>query len=236
MHYMETYNASEGFFGIQDEPDRKDMLLMLDYGIYYEFIPMDEFRSDKLNAIPLEEVELGRNYAMVISTNGGLWRYLLGDTIRFTQKYPFKFVITGRTKHFINAFGEEVIVDNAEKAFNIACEQTHASILEYTGGPIYMQGNQKGAHEWVIEFEKHPDDLNQFILAFDQALKSINSDYEAKRHKNLSLEMPHFVVAKHGLFYEWMKRRGKTGGQNKIPRLSNDREYLDQLIELNKSM
>ncbi len=236
MHYMETYNASEGFFGIQDEPDRKDMLLMLDYGIYYEFIPMDEFRSDKLNAIPLEEVELGRNYAMVISTNGGLWRYLLGDTIRFTQKYPFKFVITGRTKHFINAFGEEVIVDNAEKAFNIACEQTHASILEYTGGPIYMQGNQKGAHEWIIEFDKHPDDLNQFILAFDQALKSINSDYEAKRHKNLSLEMPHFVVAKHGLFYEWMKRRGKTGGQNKIPRLSNDREYLDQLIELNKSM
>jgi len=236
MHYMETYNASEGFFGLQDEPEKKDMLLMLDYGIYYEFIPMDEFRSDRLNAISLEEVELGRNYAMVISTNGGLWRYLIGDTIRFTQKYPFKFVITGRTKHYINAFGEEVIVDNAEKAFQAACEKTHAVILEYTGGPIYMQENQKGAHEWIVEFEKQPDDLQQFILTFDQALKTINSDYEAKRHKNLSLEMPHFTVAKSGLFYEWMKRRGKTGGQNKIPRLANDREYLDPLLELNKSL
>lgn len=236
MHYMETYNASEGFFGLQDEPDKKDMLLMLDYGIYYEFIPMDEFRSDRLNAIPLEDVEIGRNYAMVISTNGGLWRYLIGDTVRFTQKYPFKFVITGRTKHYINAFGEEVIVDNAEKAFQAACEKTKAVIMEYTGGPIYMHDNQKGAHEWIVEFEKHPDDLQQFIVSFDEALKTINSDYEAKRHKNLSLEMPHFVVAKPGLFYEWMKRRGKTGGQNKIPRLANDREYLDSLVELNNSL
>jgi hypothetical protein len=235
MHYMETYNASEGFFGMQDEPEKKDMLLMLDYGIYYEFIPMDEFRADRLNAIPLEEVETGQNYAMVISTNGGLWRYLIGDTIRFTEKYPFKFVITGRTKHYINAFGEEVIVDNAEKAFQIACDQTHAVVLEYTGGPIYMKDNQKGAHEWIIEFEKQPEDLNQFIHTFDEALKTINSDYEAKRHRSLSLERPHFTIAKPGLFYEWMKRRGKTGGQNKIPRLSNDREYLDQLIELNKS-
>lgn len=236
MHYMETYNASEGFFGLQDEPEKKDMLLMLDYGIYYEFIPMDEFRSDRLNAIPLEDVEIGHNYAMVISTNGGLWRYLIGDTVRFTQKYPFKFVITGRTKHYINAFGEEVIVDNAEKAFQAACEKTKAVIMEYTGGPIYMHDNQKGAHEWIVEFEKHPDDLQQFIVSFDEALKTINSDYEAKRHKNLSLEMPHFVVAKPGLFYEWMKRRGKTGGQNKIPRLANDREYLDSLVELNNSL
>mgnify|MGYP001805933951 FL=1 len=236
MHYMETYNASEGFFGLQDEPEKKDMLLMLDYGIYYEFIPMDEFRSDRLNAIPLEDVEVGRNYAMVISTNGGLWRYLIGDTVRFTQKYPFKFVITGRTKHYINAFGEEVIVDNAEKAFQAACEKTKAVIMEYTGGPIYMHDNQKGAHEWIVEFEKKPDDLQQFIVSFDEALKTINSDYEAKRHKNLSLEMPHFVVAKPGLFYEWMKRRGKTGGQNKIPRLANDREYLDSLVELNNSL
>ncbi len=236
MHYMETYNASEGFFGMQDEPNKKDMLLMLDYGIYYEFIPMDEFWADRLNAIPLEEVEIGQNYAMVISTNGGLWRYLIGDTIRFTEKYPFKFVITGRTKHYINAFGEEVIVDNAEKAFQIACDQTHAVVLEYTGGPIYMKDNQKGAHEWIIEFEEQPEDLNQFVRSFDEALKTINSDYEAKRHKSLSLEMPHFTIAKPGLFYEWMKRRGKTGGQNKIPRLSNDREYLDQLIELNKSL
>ena len=236
MHYMETYNASEGFFGIQDEPDKKDMLLMLDYGIYYEFIPMDEFRLENPRVISLEEVETCQNYAMVISTNGGLWRYVIGDTIRFTSKYPFKFVITGRTKHFINAFGEELIIDNAEKAFKIACERTSAIISEYTGGPIYMKENRRGAHEWIIEFEKEPDDLEHFMLVFDGALKTINSDYEAKRHRNLSLEMPHIVVAKKGLFFEWMKRRGKTGGQNKIPRLSNDRQYLDQLIELNNSL
>ncbi|BBE18337.1 auxin-regulated protein [Aquipluma nitroreducens] len=236
MHYMETYNASEGFFGIQDDPDKKDMLLMLDYGIYYEFIPMDEFRADSLNTISLEDVEIGKNYAMVISTNGGLWRYLIGDTVRFTQRYPFKFVITGRTKHYINAFGEEVIIDNAEKAFQIACERTSAIISEYTGGPIYMKDHQKGAHEWIIEFEKKPNDLDHFIQLFDGALKTINSDYEAKRHKSLSLEMPHVIVAKPGLFYEWMKSRGKAGGQNKIPRLANDRQYLDQLIELNQSL
>lgn len=236
MHYMETYNASEGFFGIQDEPDKKDMLLMLDYGIYYEFIPMDEFGAENPTVVPLEGVELGKNYAMVITTNGGLWRYIIGDTIRFTSKYPFKFVITGRTKHFINAFGEELIIDNAEKAFRIACERTGAIISEYTGGPVYMQSDQKGAHEWIIEFEREPDDLDHFLQLFDGALKTINSDYEAKRHKNLSLEMPHVVVAGKGLFYEWMKRRGKAGGQNKIPRLSNDRQYLDQLIELNNSL
>ena len=236
MHYMETYNASEGFFGIQDEPEKKDMLLMLDYGIYYEFIPMDEFRTDNPRVISLEETEIGKNYAMVISTNGGLWRYVIGDTIRFTSKYPFKFMITGRTRHFINAFGEELIIDNAEKALSIACDRTNAVVSEYTGGPIYMKNNQKGAHEWIIEFEKHPDDHDQFMLLFDDALKGINSDYEAKRHKNLSLELPHLVVARPGLFYEWMKRRGKTGGQNKIPRLSNDRQYLDQLIDLNNSL
>ena len=236
MHYMETYNASEGFFGIQDEPDKKDMLLMLDYGIYYEFIPMDEFSHDNPTVISLEDIEIGKNYALVISTNGGLWRYVIGDTIIFTSRIPFKFVITGRTKHFINAFGEEVIIDNAEKAFKIACERTGAIISEYTGGPIYMKDNQKGAHEWVIEFEKLPNDLDHFISLFDGALKTINSDYEAKRHKNLSLEKPHVVVAKKGLFYKWMKRRGKMGGQHKIPRLSNDRQFLDPLIELNKMM
>ena len=236
MHYMETYNASEGFFGIQDEPDKKDMLLMLDYGIYYEFIPMEELHYDFPAAVSLSDVELGKNYAMVISTNGGLWRYLIGDTVKFTSRAPFKFVITGRTKHFINAFGEEVIIDNAEKAFEIACERTGAIISEYTGGPIYMQDKQKGAHEWVIEFEVLPNDMDHFISLLDGALKTINSDYEAKRHKSLSLEMPHVVVAKKGLFYEWMKRRGKMGGQNKIPRLANDRQYLDELIELNKSM
>lgn len=236
MHYMETYNASEGFFGIQDEPDKKDMLLMLDYGIYYEFIPMDQFREDNQTVVPLQDVEIGKNYAIVISTNGGLWRYLIGDTVRFTSKYPYKFVITGRTRHFINAFGEELIIDNAEKAFRIACQRTGAIISEYSGAPIYMNDNQKGAHEWVIEFEQLPNDLDHFVSLFDGALKTINSDYEAKRHKNLSLEMPHIVVAKKGLFYEWMKSRGKVGGQNKIPRLSNDRQYLDQLIELNKSL
>jgi len=236
MHYMETYNASEGFFGIQDEPDKKDMLLMLDYGIYYEFIPMDEFRSVNPKVISLQEVEIGKNYAMVITTNGGLWRYVIGDTVRFTSRNPYKFLITGRTKHFINAFGEELIIDNAEKAFLIACERTGAIISEYTGGPIYMKDNQKGAHEWIIEFEKLPRDLDHFISLFDGALKTINSDYEAKRHKSLSLEIPHVIIAKKGLFYEWMKKRGKVGGQNKIPRLSNDRQYLDQLIELNKSL
>jgi len=236
MHYMETYNASEGFFGIQDDPDKKDMLLMLDYGIYYEFIPMDEFRNNYPAVVSLRDIEIGKNYAMVITTNGGLWRYLIGDTIKFTSKLPFKFLITGRTKHFINAFGEELIIDNAEKGFKIACERTGAIISEYTGGPIYMKDKQKGAHEWIVEFEKLPNDLDHFILLFDGALKTINSDYEAKRHKSLSLEMPHFVIAKKGLFYEWMKNRGKMGGQNKIPRLANDRQYLDELIELNKSM
>lgn len=236
MHYMETYNASEGFFGIQDDPERSDMLLMLDYGIYYEFIPMDDFYNNEYKAISLQEVEIGKNYAMLISTNGGLWRYLIGDTIAFTSKVPYKFIITGRTKHFINAFGEEVIIDNAENAFKIACERTGAVISEYTGGPIYMKDNQKGAHEWIVEFEKVPDDLDHFISLFDVALKTINSDYEAKRHKNLSLEIPHLIVAPKGLFYEWMKRKGKIGGQNKIPRLSNDRQYLEELIELSKSM
>ena len=236
MRYMETYNASEGFFGVQDEPEKKDMLLMLDYGIYYEFIPLEEYWAGNLKTTLLQDVEVGKNYALVISTNGGLWRYLIGDTIKFTSRYPYRFLITGRTKHFINAFGEEVIIDNAEKAFKIACQRTNALISEYTGGPIYMKDKQKGAHEWVIEFEKDPDDVDHFIQIFDDALKTINSDYEAKRHKNLSLEMPHVVIAKKGLFYEWMRIRGKIGGQNKIPRLANDRQYLDPLIDLNKTL
>ena len=232
MHYMETYNASEGFFGIQDEPDKNDMLLMLDYGIYYEFIPMDESRSENPKVVPLEEVEIGKNYAMLITTNGGLWRYMIGDTVRFTSKYPFKIMITGRTKHFINAFGEELIVDNAEKALKMACERTGAIISEYTGGPVYMSDDKKGAHEWIIEFEKQPDDLDHFISVFDGTLKTVNSDYEAKRHKNLTLEKPKIVIARSGLFYDWMKKRGKIGGQNKIPRLSNDRQYLDDLLKM----
>lgn len=232
MRYMETYNASEGFFAIQDQPDSTDMLLMLDYGIYYEFIPMDRFHEENPPALTLDEVETGKNYAMVISTNGGLWRYLIGDTVKFTRKYPFKIKITGRTKHYINAFGEELIIDNAEEALKTACSRTKATIREYTAGPVFMSENQKGAHEWIIEFDQEPDDIDHFVSILDGTLKTLNSDYEAKRHKNITLEKPHLLVAPKGLFYEWMKQRGKVGGQNKIPRLSNDRQYLNQLTEL----
>lgn len=232
MHYMETYNASEGFFGIQDSPHRDDMLLMLDYGVYYEFIPMEDWESDNPRVLSLKEVELNENYAIVISTNAGLWRYIIGDTIKFTCKYPFKIKVTGRTKHFINAFGEELIIENAERAMNIACNHTGAIVNEYTAGPIFMGDNQKGAHQWIIEFVKEPEDLDYFVTTLDNSLKTLNSDYEAKRHKNLALEMPHVVLAPKGTFYNWMKNRGKTGGQNKIPRLSNNRKYLDELLEM----
>ncbi len=232
MNYMETYNASEGFFAIQDNPSTHDMLLMLDIGVFYEFIPMTEWGSSNPTVLPLSEVEMDENYAMVISTNGGLWRYIIGDTVKFTSKYPYKIKITGRTKHFINAFGEEVIVDNAEQALRIACESTGAIISEYTAGPVFMGLGNKGAHQWIIEFQKQPQTLEQFVSCLDNALKMLNSDYEAKRHKNLTLEMPHLVNAPQGTFYKWMKMRGKIGGQNKIPRLSNDRQYLDQLLEL----
>lgn len=236
MHYMETYNASEGFFAIQDEPDKKDMLLMLDYGIYYEFIPMEHFHQENPPVLTLDEVETGKNYALVISTNGGLWRYVIGDTVQFTSKYPYKIIITGRTKHFINAFGEELIIDNAEKAINNACVRSGAIIHEYTAGPVFMGDNQKGAHQWIIEFEKLPRDLDYFISILDHTLKTLNSDYEAKRHKNITLERPNIVVAKPGLFYRWMKKRGKVGGQNKIPRLANDRKYLDELLQLQETL
>lgn len=234
MHYMETYNASEGFFAIQDTPHQNDMLLMLDYGIFYEFIPMKEWGKPEMKAVTLEEVELNENYAIVISTNSGLWRYIIGDTVTFTCKYPFKIKITGRTKHFINAFGEEVIIDNAEKAIQTACSHTGSIVSEYTAGPVFMSENHKGAHQWIIEFEKSPADIDLFTSALDNALKALNSDYEAKRHKNLTLEMPQVVIAPKGTFYEWMKKRGKVGGQNKIPRLANNREYLDQLLEMLK--
>ncbi len=232
MHYMETYNASEGFFAIQDDPETKDMLLMLDYGVYYEFIPMEEFDNEKPRVLTLEEVELYKNYALVISTNAGLWRYIIGDTIQFTSKKPYKLKITGRTKHFINAFGEEIIIDNAERALQAACNATGAIVNEYTAGPVFMGDDQKGAHQWIIEFDKSPADQNQFLKLLDDSLQSLNSDYEAKRYKNMTLEMPHLVVAPKGTFYNWMKKRGKIGGQNKIPRLSNNRKYLDQLLEM----
>ena len=232
MHYMETYNASEGFFGIQDSPHRDDMLLMLDYGIYYEFIPMSDWEKENPRVLTLEEVELNENYALVISTNAGLWRYKIGDTIKFTCKYPFKIKITGRTKHFINAFGEEVIVDNAEKALQVACTHTQAIVSEYTAGPVFMSETQKGAHQWIIEFERLPTDIDRFLVVLDNSLQTLNSDYEAKRHKNLTLDLPQIVVAPKGTFYSWMKNRGKIGGQNKIPRLSNNRNYLDELLTM----
>ncbi len=232
MHYMETYNASEGFFGIQDSPHSNDMLLMLDYGVYYEFISMKDCDSDNPKVISLKDVELNENYAIVISTSAGLWRYIIGDTVKFTCKFPFKIKVTGRTKHFINAFGEEVIIDNAEKAIQIACNHTNSIVNEYTAGPIFMGDNQKGAHQWIIEFVKPPDDLDFFVTVLDNSLKTMNSDYEAKRHKNLALEKPHIVDVPPGTFYNWMKNRQKVGGQNKIPRLSNDRKYLDELLKM----
>ena len=182
----------------------------------------------------LKDVELNKNYAIVISTNAGLWRYIIGDTIKFTCKFPFKIKVTGRTSHFINAFGEEVIIDNAEKAIQIACDHTNSIVNEYTAGPIFMAENQKGAHQWIIEFEKAPNDLDYFINVLDNSLKTINSDYEAKRFKDLTLEKPHIINAPRGTFYNWMKKRQKVGGQNKIPRVSNDRKYLDELLQMIK--
>jgi hypothetical protein len=232
MHYIETYNASEGFFGIQDNQHRDDMLLMLDYGIYYEFIPMSEWESENPSVLSLGEVELNENYAIVISTNAGLWRYIVGDTIKFTNKFPFKIKVTGRTKHFINAFGEELIIDNAERAMQIACHHSEAIVNEYTAGPIFISDNQKGAHQWIIEFDVPPKDLEHFTRILDNSLKTLNSDYEAKRHKNLNLEIPHITSVPKGTFYNWMKSKGKIGGQNKIPRLANNRKYLDELINM----
>ncbi len=235
MHYMETYNASEGFFGIQNELDKNDLLLMLDYGIFYEFMPMDEYGKENPATVQLDEVEIGKNYALVISTNAGLWRYLIGDTIRFTQKRPFKFRISGRTKQFINAFGEELIVDNADQALSEACSELGCEVGDYTAGPVYFESGKnagKGGHEWIIEFEKEPEDKNRFIELLDRNLRQVNSDYDAKRQHDLALLMPIVHFAPPGTFYNWMKKRGKLGGQHKVPRLANDRKYLDDILEM----
>jgi hypothetical protein len=229
MNYVETYNASEGFFAFQDRLGSDEMLLMPDYGILYEFIPMEEFDKEYPKTLLLTEVELNKNYAVVISTNAGLWRYKIGDTIRFTSKDPYRIQVSGRVKHFINAFGEEVIVDNSDKAIAEACSQTNATVIEYTAAPIYIEGNNKGGHEWIIEFGQLPDNIDNFIQILDKTLQSINSDYEAKRHKNLALNLPLVHIAKKGVFYEWLKSKGKLGGQHKIPRLSNDRIYLEEI-------
>jgi len=229
MNYMETYNASEGFFGIQDDPVRSDMLLMLDYGIFYEFIPADKIDSDFPPVYTIGEVEKGVNYAIIISTNGGLWRYMMGDTIVFTCLNPHRLKISGRTKHFINVFGEEVIIDNADKALESACKSTGAVISEYTAGPVFMNISSKGSHEWIIEFEKEPADFGKFIESLDNSLKSVNSDYEAKRYKDLNLVIPVVRSVPEGTFNKWLKANNKFGGQNKVPRLSNSREYIEDL-------
>ena len=234
MRYMETYNASEGFFGLQDDPADKSMLLMLDYDVFYEFIPMDEFGNENPMVVPLWGVETGRNYAMLISTSCGLWRYVIGDTVKFTSVNPYKFVITGRTKHFINAFGEELIVDNAEKGLAYACQQTGAQVLEYTAAPVFMDAKGKCRHQWLIEFSNEPDDLNLFSQLFDKKLQELNSDYEAKRYKDITLQHLEIVVARHDLFNDWLKMKGKLGGQHKVPRLSNSRDIIDQLLKMNE--
>lgn len=232
MRYLELYNASEGFFGIQDTDNPDEMLLLLDHGVYYEFIPAHEWEREHPKAIGLEEVELGKNYALVISTNGGLWRYKIGDTIRFTELNPYRFKITGRTRHFINAFGEEVMVENAEEAIVAACKATGARISNFTAAPIYLGVGQKGGHEWVIEFESQPADLGHFTHVLDSRLREVNSDYDAKRYQDIALVAPLVRVVPKGTFYNWMKTRGKLGGQHKVPRLSNTREYVDDLNRL----
>ena len=232
MYYLETYNASEGFFGIQDQPNSEEMLLMLDYGIYYEFLPMENIHQENPKTLRLDEVQLNKNYALIISTNAGLWRYMIGDTIKFTSLTPHRIQITGRTKHFINAFGEELIIDNAEKGLSKACQETGAIIRDYTACPIYFEGNDAGGHEWIIEFEKKPDNIERFTDVMDQTLREVNSDYDAKRFKDMALSRPLVHLAPDGTFYEWMKSRGKLGGQHKVPRLANDRGYVEEILKM----
>ncbi|HRG18001.1 MAG TPA: GH3 auxin-responsive promoter family protein [Flavobacterium lutivivi] len=232
--YYEIYNASEGFFAIQDLNYSNDLLLMLDYGIFYEFIPMETFGTPQQKIIRLSEVELFKNYAMVITTNSGLWRYMIGDTVRFTSLKPYRIRVSGRTKHHINVFGEELMVENTDKALAIACKELGCEVKDYTVAPIFMEGKEKGAHEWMIEFEKHPEDIQLFQKTLDEKLQSLNSDYEAKRYNNMTLNQLKINVARQNLFYDWLKDNNKLGGQHKIPRLSNQRDYLEQLIGMQK--
>jgi hypothetical protein len=233
MHYVETYNASEGFFGVQNDLSDPAMLLMVDYGMFYEFLPMDEFGSENPHTVPLSGVELGKNYALVLNNCCGLWRYLIGDTVRFTSKNPWKFIISGRTKHFINAFGEELMVDNAEKALARACAACGAMVTDYTAAPVFMDSRAKCRHQWLIEFAQMPDSVAHFAEVLDTSLKELNSDYEAKRWKDIALQMPEIIVARENLFHDWLAQKGKLGGQHKVPRLCNDRRYMDELCALN---
>ena len=232
FNYYEIYNASEGFFAIQDRNKASDLMLMLDYGIFYEFIPMNAYGKEAEYAIPLSEVTLYTNYAIVITTNAGLWRYKVGDTVRFTSLSPHRIKVTGRTRHHINVFGEELIIENAEEALKIVCKKTKTEIIEYTAAPIFMEGKNKGGHEWLIEFRTPPQDLGHFTALLDNALKSLNSDYEAKRYNNMTLNEPLVHKARAGQFHDWLAGKDKLGGQHKIPRLSNTRQYLEELMAL----
>ncbi|HEY9341344.1 MAG TPA: GH3 auxin-responsive promoter family protein [Hanamia sp.] len=232
INYLETYNASEGFFAAQNMPDDEGMLLFMDHGIFYEFLPAEEYKKPNPKTIGLKHVELNKNYALVISTNGGLWRYLIGDTIQFTSLRPFKIKVTGRLKHYMNAFGEEVIVDNADNAIAVASAKTGAVVNDYTAAPIFFSENENGAHEWLIEFENAPADLSAFTFELDAALKAINSDYEAKRHKNIALRLPIVHSLKKGSFNNWLKTKGKLGGQHKVPRLSNERKMIEEILAM----
>ncbi|MHA7877432.1 MAG: GH3 auxin-responsive promoter family protein [Bacteroidota bacterium] len=232
LHYLEVYNASEGFFALQDQVGAKDMLLLLDHGIFYEFMPLDEVEKEHPKTIGLAEVVLGKVYALLISTNAGLWRYHIGDTVQFTSLAPFRIKIMGRTKHFINTFGEEVVIDNAEVALEKACRLTDARLSDYTAGPCYLQAGKSGNHEWIIEFTQPPNDIERFIDILDTTLKNVNTDYEAKRYKDMVLTRPVVHCAPRGLFYKWLKKQGKLGDQHKIPRLANDRKYLDDMLAM----
>lgn len=234
MHYYETYNASEGFFAAQDHSEADGMLLFLNHGIYYEFMPMEEYGKENPQTLSLKEVELNKNYALVLNTNCGLWRYLVGDTIQFTSRNPFRIKVSGRLKHFINAFGEEVIVDNSDHAIAEACKMTGAVVNDYSAAPVYMTGDSNGAHEWIIEFDNLPCPLNVFTEAMDKALQKVNSDYEAKRHKDIALRMPIVHVMPKDGFKQWLKDKGKLGGQHKVPRLSNERKYLEEMLPYTK--
>jgi GH3 auxin-responsive promoter len=230
INYLEMYNASEGFFAAQEKPGDDGMLLFTDHGIFYEFMPVSEYGKKEPRTISLADVEIGKNYAPVVSTNGGLWRYLPGDTIQFTCLQPYRIKVSGRLKHFMNAFGEEVIVDNTDKAIAIACEKTGAVVNDYTAAPVYFSDNANGAHEWLIEFEEEPASLSNFINELDNALKSINSDYEAKRHKSIALGLPVIRSLKKGIFNDWLRSKGKLGGQHKVPRLSNERKFIEEIL------
>jgi len=233
MHYVETYNASEGYFGTQNDLSDRSMLIMIDYGIFYEFVPLEDVESENPRVYSLSEVELNKNYAMLISTSSGLWRYMIGDTVKFTNNKPYKFVITGRTKHYINAFGEELIIDNAEKGLTKACAETGAQVNEYSAAPVFMDANAKCRHQWLVEFAKMPDSIEHFASVLDSTLKEVNSDYEAKRWKDIALQPLEVIVARNGLFHDWLKEKGKLGGQHKVPRLSNVRDHIEEMLALN---